>query len=67
MRNYRETLFFRQQQHQAATASDLQNLVEAAVLSTKNLALAQNILTCRGEIKKEELEHSVDVKFGLVF
>ena len=68
MRNWRGTLFFRQQQqHQAATASDLQNLVEAAVLSAENLALAQNILTCRGGIKEEALEDSVDVEFGLVF
>lgn len=59
------TTFFRQQAAASDTAS-LQNLVEAAVFSAENLALAQNILTCRGGIQEEALEHGIDVEFGLV-
>lgn len=68
VRNGRGTLFFLQEQQAAAADSDtasLQNLVEEAVLSAENLALAQIILTCRGGVKEEALEHAIDVEFGL--
>ena len=64
MRNSRGTPFSLQQA--ASDTTSLQNLVDAAVLSAENLALAQNILTCQGGIGGEALEHSVDIKFGLV-
>lgn len=64
MRNSRGTLFSLQEA--ASDTTSLQNLVDAAVLSAENLALAQNILTCQGGIGGEALEYNVDIKFGLV-
>lgn len=62
-RNSSGTLFFEQQ---ATFDNTLENLVEAAVLSAENLALAQNILTCEGGEAGEALDHRMGIEFGLV-
>lgn len=63
MRNSFGTLLFEQQ---ATSDKSLEDLVEAAVLSAENLALAYHILKCEVETEGEKFEHSMGLEFGLV-